>query len=340
MDASQQNVVRYLSEARASEDALVRVLQSQIGMTPRGSYRSSLEAHLKQTREHSARVGERLQQLGARCNPLMVALGFGEDLVGQGLALSKTPFDLLRGRSGEEKVLKNAKDACATEALEIATYTAIERLAQRVGDDQTAKLAASIRQDEEKMLERILRELPKLTDAVTDLEIDGTPSFDVRKTGTAEAVGDAVAAIKKPVHQASATVKRTARQARKVPGVAQAEGQMKGVVASEDDLAIARYDTLTVEEVNGRLADLSQADLAKIDSYERRHQDRSTILGRVGTLRGSEPWPGYDELTVTEVQTVLAEGDDKLAAQTRSYERAHKNRAGVLKAAEREHRDA
>ena len=53
-------------------------------------------------------------------------------------------------------MLKNAKDAAATEALEIATYTALERLAGRVGDDETAKLAASIRRDEEKMLERVL----------------------------------------------------------------------------------------------------------------------------------------------------------------------------------------
>jgi hypothetical protein len=36
------------------------------------------------------------------------------------------------------------------------------------------------------------------------------------------------------------------------------------------------------------------------------------------------------------VQAVLAEGDDDRAAQVRSYERSHKNRAGVLKAAERE----
>src|SRR4051794_32178409 len=36
----QQKVVQYLNEAHASEQALVRVLQSQIAMTPRGSYRS------------------------------------------------------------------------------------------------------------------------------------------------------------------------------------------------------------------------------------------------------------------------------------------------------------
>ena len=90
--------------------------------------------------------------------------------------------------------------------------------------------------------------------------------------------------------------KRTARQARKVPGVARAEGQVKGAVASEEDLAIARYDALTAEEIVGRLGELSQIDLAKVAAYERKHQKRSTILGRVDSLQGNEPWPGYDEL--------------------------------------------
>ena len=61
-------------------------------------------------------------------------------------------------------MLKNAKDACATEALELATYTAIERLASSVGDEETAKLAARILADEEKMMQRVLREIPKLTE--------------------------------------------------------------------------------------------------------------------------------------------------------------------------------
>jgi ferritin-like metal-binding protein YciE len=336
MDASKRKTVQYLHEAKASEDALVRVLQSQIAMTPRGSYRAALESHLEETRDHSVRVGERLRQLGAGSNPLMAVVGFWEDVLGQGLALTKTPFDLLRGSSAEEKVLKNAKDACATEALEIATYTAIERLARHVGDDHTAKLAAAIRADEEAMLAAILRELPKLADAVAAAEVDGNASFDVRTTGAAEAVGEAVETTKRTARKASATTKRAARQARKVPGVAQVEGQVKGAVADEDDLAIARYDSLTVEEINGRLSGLSQIDLAKIDAYERRHQDRTTILTRVTTLRGDEPWPGYDELTVSEVQTALAEADDELVDRTHTYERAHKDRAGVLKAVERD----
>ena len=37
MSRSEQKVVQYLNEAHASEMALVRVLQSQIAMTPRGT---------------------------------------------------------------------------------------------------------------------------------------------------------------------------------------------------------------------------------------------------------------------------------------------------------------
>ena len=121
-----------------------------------------------------------------------------------------------------------------------------------------------------------------------------------------------------------------------MPGVAQAEGQIKGAVADEDDLAITGYDDLTADEITAKLPGLSQVDLAKIDSYERRHGDRSTVLSRIQTLRGDEPWPGYDELNAADVQSVLSEGDKDRIEQVKGYERSHKNRAGVLKAADRQ----
>jgi ferritin-like metal-binding protein YciE len=289
--------VQYLGEAAATEQALVRVLQSQIAMTPRGAYRTALERHLGETREHAARVGERLRELGRNGNPLTAMTGAIESVIGQALALGKTPLDLLRGSGGEEKVLKNAKDACATEALEIATYTAIERLAGAVGDEETAKLAASIRADEEKMLERVLREIPKLTDAVVRAEVKGDPSYDVTATGAADAVRR---------------------------------------VASGGDVPIARYDKLTADEIIGRLPELSQSELARIDAYERANENRTTVLSRIGTLRGDEPWAGYDELTAAAVVAALGDADEDRAQQVRAYERSHKNRASVLKAAERE----
>jgi ferritin-like metal-binding protein YciE len=237
-------------------------------------------------------------------------------------------------------VLKNAKDACATEALEIATYTAIERLARSVGDQKTATLAASIRAQEKQMLDRVMREIPELTEAVVRAEVKGKPSYDVTTTGAADAAREVGEAAKKASRKTTAATKRSARQTRKVPGVAQAEGRLKGAVAAEEDLAIARYDAMTAEEIIARLSELSQIELAKIDSYERKNQNRATVLARITSLRGDEPWPGYDELTADEVRAVLAEGDEDRANQTRSYERAHKNRATVLQVTEREHSNA
>jgi ferritin-like metal-binding protein YciE len=336
MSQAEQKVVQYLNEAHATEGALVRELQAQVAMTPAGSYRSALEKHLDETRSHAERIQTRLGELDASANPILAGIGLVETAIGQTVAFWKAPLNLVRGTGGEEKLLKNAKDAAASEALEIATYIAIERLAQAVGDDKTAKLAASIRADEEKMLERVLKEIPKLTEAVVQADVKGNPSYDVTRTGAADAVREAGEDVKETTRKAAAATRRTARQARKVPGVAKAEGEIKGAVASADDLAIARYDDLTADEIVAKLSDLSQVDLAKVDAYERKQQNRTTVLSRVSTLRGNEPWPGYDELTAAEVRAALADADEDRAKAVQTYERAHKNRAGVLSATERE----
>ena len=336
MTPQQQKVTQYLNEALVSERGLVRELQAQIAMTPRGAYRSALETHLRDTRDHADRVGSRLRDLGHGRSPIGAAVGLIETAAVQTLALGRAPIALLRGASGEEKVLKNAKDACATEALEIATYTAHEELARAVGDRTTAKLAASIRADEEQMLERVLDLLPDLTAAVVASEINDDPSYDVGTTGAADTVRDIGDAAKDTAERTADATRRTARTARKVPGVARAEGQIKGAVASEGDLAVAGYDDLTADDIVARLPGLSQIELARIDSYERRHQQRTTVLNRTSALRGDEPWPGYDELTAADVKSRLADGDEDLIKTVRQYERSHKNRAGVLEATERE----
>src|SRR5215212_7350016 len=340
MNAAKTKILQYLDEAHAHERALVSVLTSQIAMTPRGSYRSALETHVGETRDHADRIGRRRKALGGGTGPLGSVLGVAETIAGQALALGKTPLDMLRGSGGEEKVLKNAKDACATEALEIATYTALERLARVTGDTETADLAASIRADEEKMLARITRELPKLTDAVVRADVKGDHSFDVSETGAADAARATGRKAASSARKTTKTAKRQSRQARKVPGVARAEGAAKGAAASQGDLAIARYDSLNADEITSKLADLSQIDLAKVQAYERKNQNRTTILERISSLQGDEPWAGYDELSVSEVRAVLGEGDEERAKQVRAYERAHKNRAGVLEAAERERTNA
>ncbi len=342
---SAQKTIQYLTEAHATERALTRTLQAHVAMTPRGVYRTDLERHLRETRSHAEALEQRLEELGESRTVFATGVGAVQSLIGQALALGKGPFDLLRGASPEEKLLKNAKDESATEALEIATYHALEHFALRTGDKKTARLAASIREDEERMLAVLQERVTTLVDDVVRSELKDEDVYDVSKTGAAETVrrgGKKVEratkrverATKQGARKAGSQARSTARQARKVPGVAQAEGELKGAIASEQDLAIANYDSLNVDDIVGRLSELSQIDLAKVDAYERKHENRSTVLGRIDSLRRDEPWPGYDELTVDEIRKTLARADATQSREVREYERRHKERQGVLQTAE------
>ena len=94
------------------------------------------------------------------------------------------------------------------------------------------------------------------------------------------------------------------------------------------------YDSLTAAEIVEKLPGFSQQDLREVGIYEQAHQARQTILQRIESLRGVEPMPGYDQLTVPEVQAQLTAGDEALATSVRDYERSHKKRDGVLNAAQ------
>jgi hypothetical protein len=126
-----------------------------------------------------------------------------------------------------------------------------------------------------------------------------------------------------------------ADKARKLPGVAAAEGALTGAVATEQDLPIADYGKLTANEIASKLKGLSQRDLRTIDAYERKHADRATITDRIAKLSGEEPWSGYDEDSVESITRRLSDADDRAAREVLAYERDHKDRAGVVKAATR-----
>jgi ferritin-like metal-binding protein YciE len=195
---ARDKLVQYLNEAHALEAALVQTLVAHIAVTPEGPYRDLLERHLGETRNHTVRLEKRLGDLGAGRSPLAVGLGVLETVVGQAVAIGKAPIDLLRGTGGEEKLLKNAKDECASEALEIATYDAIEALAASLRDEETASLARAHRDEEEAMLRDLRALIPALTEGVLAEEVLGVPVYDAGSTGVADAVKDAAQRVTSP----------------------------------------------------------------------------------------------------------------------------------------------
>jgi ferritin-like metal-binding protein YciE len=299
-------LLKHLDEAHATEQALVSNLTAHIAMTPRGSYRTSLERHLNETQAHEKAVARRIREIGRGRGVLATAYGLATSAVGQALVLTKGPIDLLRGGPrGEEKLLKNARDEVVTEALEIAIYDAIEALAKAVGDEPTARLAARHRADEEKMLGELRQHIPRLSEAVAEAQAGGTPSYDWTTTGAAE------------------TVKRAAKTTRRP--------RVKKTQAPTSD-----YDKLTASEVVGKLTEFTQAQLGEVVAYERANRKRATVIDRAQSLQENEPFSGYDDLTARDVAQRLTDADEATARRVREYEGRHRRRVEVLEAAQRQ----
>jgi ferritin-like metal-binding protein YciE len=161
-------LVQYLNEAYGKEKELETALQAHISMTTRAPYKKRLQEHLQETRGHAREVEQRIKKLGG--SPATVT-ATGQSVAAKALAAAKGPLHMVRGTGEEEKLLKNAKTEYSEEAEEIATYTAIETVAEEVGDRETAKVARSIRREEEKMASYLERLIPQLSKAVVRSEV-------------------------------------------------------------------------------------------------------------------------------------------------------------------------
>jgi ferritin-like metal-binding protein YciE len=287
MTTAKDKIAQYLHEAHAMELALASTLQAHRAMTPTGPYRSALDRHVRETRGHADAIARRLRELGRSPSLAESAYGIAQRLAGQAISLALAPLDMVRGSGGEEKLLKNAKDECASEALEIATYDALEALARQVGDADTAALAAELRADEERMLMTLRRALPALTAAVTGAELRDESSYEVGSTGAAqalrqtrraagEAAQDATDAARRAVGEAAQGAADTVRSAAGVSRTKEREQQRQ---------PIARYDELTVEDVTRRLDRLTPAQLRHVATYERAHKRRRGIIEAVERRR-------------------------------------------------------
>jgi ferritin-like metal-binding protein YciE len=179
LGARENKLVQYLNEAYGKEKELETALQAHVAMTTRPPYKKRLQQHLTETKRHAREVERRVKKLGGTPQtvpidaPAAVAKGAGAavELASRAVAVAKGPLHAIRGTGEQEKMLKNAKSEYSEEHEEIATYTAIETLAEALGDSETAKLARAIRREEESMAGFLLKQIPILTRAVTQTEI-------------------------------------------------------------------------------------------------------------------------------------------------------------------------
>jgi ferritin-like metal-binding protein YciE len=298
LSRSGRKIVQYLNEAHAAEVGMRREIQAQLAMTPPGRYHAALERHLRETIRHAERLSERLVELGESRGRVQLGIGTASALAAQLLNIGKVPLELVRGAGNEKRVLRNARDSCAAEALEIAAYTALERLAKDADDRRTAKLAAWIRADEEAMLKKILAEIPALTDAVARASFEIVPPRVLTRT-----TGDGAA-------------RQPAGRQAVANGRASANGAAGRSAAGSPAAARA------VNEAAGELRTATAAARRNASS--------------ANAPKAREPWVGYDRLTAVAIIAALDGASEATVRRTRGYERTRKNRATVIQATERE----
>jgi hypothetical protein len=98
----------------------------------------------------------------------------------------------------------------------------------------------------------------------------------------------------------------------------------------EHELPISGYDGLKEKEIADRLSQLSQVELAAVETYERAHEGRPVVLDKLRYMRGGEPLPGYDALTTEQIARALAGADAETVKAVRDYERKFQHRQSVL----------
>jgi ferritin-like metal-binding protein YciE len=234
MTTRDTKLVQYLNEAYGKEKQLETALQAHIAMTSRPPYKRRLQQHLKETKGHARAVERRIKELGGSAEAVSVP---GPELVSEtaskvaevaqrGAALAQGPLHAVRGTGEQERLLKNAKSEYADEAEEIATYTAIETLAESVGDKRTAVVARGIRRQEERMASFLERLIPQLSRAVAQAEIPaserngaGARRRPARRSSPARRKGRATASTARrsrttPRSKGRSTTRRTKRSAK------------------------------------------------------------------------------------------------------------------------------
>lgn len=300
--SANQKLTRYLREAYAAERDAAERLADVIGRTGRADHRVHLESHLDQERDHASRLEDRLRELGYSESPLATVVSLVQGIVTEGVGLATLPLGLLRGSADAPDVLRNAEELASAEALEAARYTALERLARRSGDDETAKLAASIRKQEEAQLDLLRRDIPRLADHVLG--------------------DDAAPPQRKPPQRKRAAPKRRRTSRRRPSAETSTPGRRPRThseAAGPDRAEAARIREAEREQETAEAREVAR-------------DPEADAAGAGAEVHVEEPWPGYDAMSATDVAARVGNEDQAVRAAVRLYEAAHERREVVMRA--------
>jgi ferritin-like metal-binding protein YciE len=143
-ESLQDQLIKYLTDAHSIEEQALAQLRSAPDIAGDAQLAAAFQEHLAETEGQEQAVRARLEALGgapSRVKDIVMAVG------GKGFVLF--------ARSQPDTPGKLAAHAYSYEALEEAAYELLQRVAERAGDEETAQLAITIRDQERAMKRRL-----------------------------------------------------------------------------------------------------------------------------------------------------------------------------------------
>jgi ferritin-like metal-binding protein YciE/nucleoside-diphosphate-sugar epimerase len=139
-----EQLVKYLADVHSIELQALAQLRAAPKIAGDERLCKAFESHLIETEDQEGRVRERLEELGGKPSKLKDAAGAAGGWAMAAFAASQpdTPGKL-------------TMHAYSYEHMEMAAYDLLRRLAERAGDEETARMAADIAIEEERMAERL-----------------------------------------------------------------------------------------------------------------------------------------------------------------------------------------
>jgi ferritin-like metal-binding protein YciE len=152
-DNTQQELVKYLTEAHAMEKQAAALLHRGADIVGDEELARIFHAHELQTKEHARYVGERLEALGESPSTVKdVAMQVGA--LGIGVAAQALP----------DTPIRLATVAFAFEHLEIASYRLLRDIAHRAADVETIAVIDRILEEEEAAAELVAGAFPRVVE--------------------------------------------------------------------------------------------------------------------------------------------------------------------------------
>lgn len=155
-ETSTDVIKRYLEDAIAAEKSFETQLQGFAKEGDDDAAKSAFHQHALETKQQYERLTARLEALGGSTS---AAKSFLAHIFGL------SPKTAQLGHEKEERTTQNLMMAYAVENSEIAMYESLITVAEAAGDTETAALARSIQQEEQRTAEKVWNLLP--TAAVT-----------------------------------------------------------------------------------------------------------------------------------------------------------------------------